>query len=63
MSASIYTMSGGKTMVWQFGNSRVIKSGKPGTYQVRESAKGEWRNAMGRCCTLIDKVENALKID
>ena len=48
-------------MVWQFGNSRVIKSGKPGTYQVRNGVKGEWRNAMARCSTLIEKVEAALK--
>ncbi|MCU7065192.1 hypothetical protein K7R09_25690 [Serratia ureilytica] len=61
MSASIYSMNGGKDLVWQLGNSRVVKSDNQFRYEVRKNKSSEWRKAFyGRKSTLISKVEAAL---
>ncbi|WP_454878629.1 hypothetical protein [Serratia inhibens] len=65
MNASIYSMNGGKELVWQLGNSRTIRekteTGFTHRYQVRKNAKSEWRKAFyGKHDALQGKVEAAL---
>ncbi|UAN43872.1 hypothetical protein KGP17_15410 [Serratia sp. JSRIV001] len=61
MSASIYSMNGGKEFVWQLGNSRVVLRGLEYHYEVRKNSKLEWRKVLyGRKRKLIDMVEKAI---
>lgn len=63
MSASTYSINNGSGMVWQFGNSRVVKGNKPTLYQTRKNQKAPWENAAyaSGIKPLIAKVEAALK--
>lgn len=63
MNASTYSINNGTQMVWQFGNSRVVRTGKLSLYQTRKNQKAEWVNKTygSGIKPLVAKVEAALK--